>query len=91
VVDAAQAMGEAYTGDGDHLAAAEYYLTAAYVAPDTPAGRRGLVSAARAFTALKQEDAAASAYRKLLAQADLPADVRDTARKELAALRRPAQ
>ena len=91
VVDAAQAMGEAYTGDGDHLAAAEYYLTAAYVAPDTAAGRRGLLSAARAFSALKQEDAAASAYRKLLAQADLPADVRDTARKELAALRRPAQ
>lgn len=91
VLDAAQAMGEAYTGDGDHLAAAEYYLTAAYVAPDTPAGRRGLLSAARAFTALKQEDAAASAYRKLLAQADLPADVRDTARKELAALRRPSQ
>jgi TolA-binding protein len=91
VVDAAQAMGEAYTGGGDHLAAAEYYLTAAYVAPDTAAGRRGLLSAARAFTALKQEDAAASAYRKLLTQADLPADVRDTARKELAALRRPAQ
>jgi TolA-binding protein len=89
VVDAAQAMGEAYSGDGDHLAAAEYYLTAAYVAPDTPAGRRGLLSAARALAAGKQDDAAATAYRKLLAQADLPVDVRDVARKELAGLRRP--
>jgi TolA-binding protein len=89
VVDAAQAMGEAYAGDGDHLAAAEYYLTAAYVAPDTPAGRRGLLSAARALAAGKQDDAAATAYRKLLAQADLPVEVRDAARKELAGLRRP--
>ena len=89
VVDAAQAMGEAYAGEGDLLAAAEYYLTAAYVAPDTPAGRRGLLSAARALAASKQEEAAATAYRKLLAQADLAADVRDTARKELAGLRRP--
>jgi tetratricopeptide (TPR) repeat protein len=89
VVDAAQAMGEAYAGDGDHLAAAEYYLTAAYVAPDTPAGRRGLLSAARALAASKQDEAAATAYRKLLAQADLSPDVRDAARKELAGLRRP--
>jgi TolA-binding protein len=91
VVDAAQAMGEAYTGDGNHLAAAEYYLTAAYVAPDTPTGRRGLLSAARALAAVKQEDAAASAYRKLLGLSELPADLRETARKELAALRRPAR
>jgi TolA-binding protein len=91
VVDAAQAIGDAYTGDGDHLAAAEYYLTAAYVAPDTPAGRRGLLSAARALAALKQDDAAGSAYRKLLAQTDLSPEVRDAARKELAALRRPSQ
>jgi tetratricopeptide (TPR) repeat protein len=91
VADAAQAMGDAYAGDGDHLAAAEYYLTAAYVVPETPAGRRGLLSAARALATLKQDEAAASAYRKLLAQGDLSADVREAARKELAALRRPAQ
>jgi tetratricopeptide (TPR) repeat protein len=89
VVDAAQGIGESYTGDGDHLAAAEYYLTAAYVAPETPGGRRGLLSAARALALSKQDEAAASAYRKLLAQADLPADLRDAARKELAGLRRP--
>ncbi|HXU89036.1 MAG TPA: tetratricopeptide repeat protein [Methylomirabilota bacterium] len=89
VVDAAQAIGETYSGDGDYVAAAEYYLTAAYVAPDTPAGRRGLLSAARALAAAKQSEAAATAYQKLLAQAELPADVRDAARKELAGLRRP--
>jgi tetratricopeptide (TPR) repeat protein len=88
VADAAQAMGEAYTGEGNHLAAAEYYLTAAYVAPDTPAGRRGLLAAARALAASKQDEAATAAYRKLLAQGDLPGDVRDSARKELAALSR---
>jgi TolA-binding protein len=91
VVDAAQGIGEAYTGEGDHLAAAEYYLTAAYVAPETPAARRALLSAARSFAALKLDDVAGSAYRKLLAQADLPAEVRDAARKELAGLGRSAQ
>jgi tetratricopeptide (TPR) repeat protein len=88
-VDAAQAMGESYSGEGNHLAAAEYYLTAAYMAPDTPAGRRGLLSAARALAASKQDEAATAAYRKLLALGDLAPDVRDTARKELAALARP--
>ena len=89
VADAAQGIGESYSGDGDHLAAAEYYLTAAYVAPESPAGRRGLLSAARALALSKQEEASAAAYRKLLAQTELPADVRDVARKELAGLRRP--
>jgi len=88
--EAAQALGDTYAGEGDTLAAVEYYLTAAYVAPDTPLGRRGLLSAARAFAAGKQPEPAAAAYKKLLAQADLPAELRDAARQELAALARPA-
>jgi len=52
-------------------------------------GRRGLLGAARAFAAAKQPEMATTAYKKLLAQSDLPADVRDAARKELAALPRP--
>jgi TolA-binding protein len=88
--EAAQALGDTYAGEGDTLAAVEYYLTAAYVAPDTPVGRRGLLSAARAFAAGKQPEPAAAAYKKLLAQADLPAELRDAARQELAALARPA-
>jgi dihydrofolate reductase len=88
--EAAYAIGETYTGEGDALAAVEYYLSAAYVAPDSAPGRRGLLSAARAFAAAKQPEMAMTAYKKLLAQSDLPADVRDAARKELAALPRPA-
>ncbi len=88
--EAAQALGDTYAGEGDTLAAVEYYLTAAYVAPDTPLGRRGLLSAARAFAAGKQPEPAAAVYKKLLALADLPAELRDAARQELAALARPA-
>lgn len=89
VAEAAQAIGDTYAGEGDAQAAVEYYLTAAYVAPDTPNGRRGLLAAARAFAAARQPEVAATAYRKLLAQADLPLDLREAARAELAALGRP--
>ena len=86
--EAAQAIGDTYAGEGDALAAAEYYLTAAYVAPASPQGRRSLLAAGRAFTSLKQEEAAELAYRKLLAQADLPADLADEARRALRSLGR---
>jgi tetratricopeptide (TPR) repeat protein len=88
--DAAYALGDTYAGN-DPAAAVEYYLTAAYVAPDSPQGRRGLLGAARAYAAAQQPEQASTAYKKLLAQSDLPADVRDAARKELAALPRSAQ
>jgi len=83
VASAAGAIGETYQGEGDQLAAAEYFMTAAYVAPDTPAGRNGLLGAAAAFAALKQNDSAEVVYRKLLAQKDAPADVLEKARKGL--------
>jgi tetratricopeptide (TPR) repeat protein len=86
--EAAQAIGDTYVGEGDALAAAEYYLSAAYAAPTSPHGRHGLLGAARAFASLKQNEAAALAYRKLLTQGDLPADVADAARKGLESLRR---
>ena len=86
--EAAQAIGDTYRAEGDALAAAEYYLTAAYVAPATPHGRRALLEAARTFASLKQEDAAELAYKKLLAQADVPADLLDAARQGLRSLGR---
>jgi TolA-binding protein len=86
--EGAVALGETYQGQGDEAAAIEYFMTAAYVAPDTPAGRRGLLSAARAFAALKQPEAAATVYRRLLAQANIPADFADAARRGLAELGR---
>jgi tetratricopeptide (TPR) repeat protein len=79
--EAAQTMGDAFAGEGDVLAAAEYYLTAAYVAPSSAPGRRGLLGAARAFAALKQPEATATACRKLLTQSDLPSDLATAARQ----------
>jgi TolA-binding protein len=83
VAAAAGAIGETYQGEGDNLTAAEYFMTAAYVLPDSPAGRRGLLGAGASFAALKQNDAAEVVYRKLLAQTGVPAELADTARKGL--------
>jgi TolA-binding protein len=88
VAQAAQVLGSTYQGEGNHQAAAEYFLTAAYLAPESPAGRQAMLEAAKSFAALKQPDSAAIVYRKLLAQAGLPADVADAARQGLAALGR---
>ena len=86
--EAAQAIGETYRGEGDALAAAEYFMTAAYAAPETPVGRKALLAAAQTFAAAKQMDAAAVVYRKLLAQANLPNDIADAARQGLSGLPR---
>jgi Tfp pilus assembly protein PilF len=83
VASAAAGLGEAYQGEGENLAAAEYFMTAAYVAPDTPAGRNGLLGAGACFAALKQNDSAEIVYKKLIAQKDAPADVLEKARKGL--------
>ncbi|MGH7305770.1 MAG: tetratricopeptide repeat protein, partial [Candidatus Rokuibacteriota bacterium] len=83
VASAAGGIGEAFQGEGENLAAAEYFMTAAYVAPDTPAGRSGLLGAGACFVALKQNDSAEIVYKKLIAQKDAPADVLEKARKGL--------
>jgi len=71
---------------GDALTASEYFMTAAYAAPDAPIARKALLAAAQTLAAAKQPDAAAIVYRKLLAQANLPSDIADAARQGLAAL-----
>jgi tetratricopeptide (TPR) repeat protein len=86
VAEAAQAIGETYQGEGDPLAAAEYFMTAAYVAPDTPVARKAMLGAAQSLVAARQPDAAAIVYKKLLAQGNLPPDVAEAARKGLASL-----
>jgi tetratricopeptide (TPR) repeat protein len=88
VLDAALAIGETYQREGEHLAATEYYMTAAYLDPQSSAGRRALLAAGQSFAALKQRDAAAVVYGKLLAQPDVPADLASAARQGLAALGR---
>jgi tetratricopeptide (TPR) repeat protein len=88
VAEAATLVGDSYDGEGDHLAAAEYYMTAAYMAPQTAAGRQALLGAGRAFGALKQPDAAEKVYRRLLNQANLPADMAAAAKRALAEIKR---
>lgn len=84
----AQWLGEVSRGEGDYLAAAEYFMTAAYLAPASPAGRRALLGAAEAFAAINERAAATILYQRLLAQGDLPADVADAARRGLVSLGR---
>ena len=61
-------------------------MTAAYVAPDTLVARKALLSAAQTFAAARQPDAAATVYKKLLAQSNLPSDIADSARQGLTAI-----
>jgi tetratricopeptide (TPR) repeat protein len=86
--EVAVALGETWAAQGDPLNAVEYYMTAAYLEPESLRGRRALLAAGRSFTAAKNPEAAAIVYRKLLAQTGLPADLAETARQALAALRR---
>jgi TolA-binding protein len=84
--EAAFYQGESYREEGKPAEAVEYFMTAAYLAPESPFGRQALLGAAASYVALKQPDSAAIAYNKLLAQADLPADIAKRAREGLAAL-----
>jgi tetratricopeptide (TPR) repeat protein len=84
--EAAHAIGETYRGEGDAFTAAEWFMTAAYTASDTPMAPKALLAAAQSLVAAKQPDAAAIVYRKLLAQANLPADIADAARQGLSAI-----
>lgn len=81
-------LGEAFQGQGDDAAAIEYFMTAAYVAPESTAGRRALLAAGRTFAAQKQPEAANTVYRKLLDQPNVPADLTSAARRGLAELPR---
>ena len=84
--EAAHAIGETYRGEGDALAAAEYFMTAVYAAPDAPIARKALLATAQTLAAAQQAEAAAIAFRKLLAQANVPSDVAEAARQGLASL-----
>jgi TolA-binding protein len=84
--EAAYRLGEGLRGAGRHQEAVESYMTAAYVAPDTPLARRALLGAGQSFTALKQPDSAIIVYKKLLAGKSVEPDVADAAKKGLKAL-----
>ena len=85
-VEAAYRLGEGLRATGRHQQAVESYMTAAYVAPDTPLARRALLGAGQSFTALKQPDSAIIVYKKLLAGKRVDSEVADAAKKGLKAL-----
>ena len=84
--EAAYRLGEGLRGAGRHQQAVESYMTAAYVAPDTPLARRALLGAGQSFTALKQPDSAIIVYKKLLAGKTVEPELADAAKKGLRAL-----
>jgi tetratricopeptide (TPR) repeat protein len=84
--EAAYRLGEGLRGAGRHQQAVESYMTAAYVAPDTPLARRALLGAGQSFTALKQPDSAIVVYKKLLAGKSVEPELADAAKKGLKAL-----
>jgi len=85
-VEAAYRLGEGLRATGRHQQAVDSYMTAAYVAPDTPLARRALLGAGQSFTALKQPDSAIIVYKKLLAGKSVEPDVADAAKQGLKAL-----
>ncbi|PYM27983.1 MAG: hypothetical protein DMD78_01090 [Candidatus Rokuibacteriota bacterium] len=64
--EAAYRLAEGLQAEGEHSAAVEWYLTAAYVAERTPWARRALLGAGRSFTALRDPAQALAAYGKLV-------------------------
>jgi tetratricopeptide (TPR) repeat protein len=88
VPDVAFSIAEMYRNEGRYVDAAEYYMTAAYLAPDSLSGRRGMLAAGQSLAAAKHLDAAAIVYRKLLAQSGVPADLADAARQGLQSIAR---
>ena len=84
--EAAYRLGEGYRGAGQQQAAVEAYMTAAYLAPDSPWARRALAGAGQAFAALKQTDSAVIVYRKLLSGRGVEPELAAAARKGLKAL-----
>ncbi len=84
--EAAYRLGEGLRAAGRHQEAVDAYMTAAYVAPETPLARRALLGAGQSFTALKQPDSAIIVYKKLLAGKSVEPDVADAAKKGLRAL-----
>jgi tetratricopeptide (TPR) repeat protein len=83
---AAFELGEGLRARQQHQDAVEFYMTAAYLGADTPAGRRALLAAGQSFAALRQRDAAEIVYKKLAASKNVEPDLAEAARRELKAL-----
>jgi TolA-binding protein len=84
--EAAYHLGEGLRAAGRNDEAAEAYMTAAYVAPDSVWARRALLGAGLAFAAAKQNGAAVIVYKKLLAASSVEPDLASEARTRLKSL-----
>ena len=86
VAEAAYRLGEGHRGAGQHGDAVQAYMTAAYLGPDTPWGRKALLGAGQSLTALRQTESAVIVYRKLVAASGAEPELVEAARKELKSL-----
>jgi tetratricopeptide (TPR) repeat protein len=84
--EASYRLGEGYRAAAQHAEAVQAYMTAAYLAPDSPWGRKALLGAGQSLAALRQRDSAAIVYRKLVAARDAEPDLVESARAGLTAL-----
>ncbi|MFQ5898161.1 MAG: tetratricopeptide repeat protein [Candidatus Methylomirabilia bacterium] len=84
--EAAFKLGEGLNARGDHKKAVEFYMSAAYLSPDTGWGQRALAGAGRSFVALNKAEAAKIVYRKLLAHPAVQPELARRAKEALAQL-----
>ncbi|MFQ5828629.1 MAG: tetratricopeptide repeat protein, partial [Candidatus Methylomirabilia bacterium] len=84
--EAAFKLGEGLRSKGEPGAAVEFYMTAAYLSPETAWGQRALIGAGQSFAALGQGDAAASVFRKLLTNPRAEPDLAREAEEALSKL-----
>jgi len=87
---AAFTLGEGYRKSGKHDEAVEAYMTAAYIAPDSNWGQRGLLNAGESLQALKRPEAAMTVYKKLLSRPGGDSDLTKAARQALEKLSEPS-
>jgi len=86
VTEAAYRLGEGLRAAGQNEEAAEAYMTAAYLGPDSSWARRALLGAGQSFAALKQSESAVIVYKKLLAASGVEPELAAAARSGLRAL-----
>ncbi|MBI3106177.1 MAG: tetratricopeptide repeat protein [Candidatus Rokubacteria bacterium] len=84
--EAAFRLGDGYRAAAQHQDAVEAYMTAAYLAPDSPWAWRALAGAGQSFAALKQRESAAIVYRKLQSASGVEPELAEAARRGLKAL-----
>jgi hypothetical protein len=61
-------------------------MTAVYLAPDSPWGRKALLGAGQSLASLRQNDSAVIVYRKLVAAKDAEPELVESARTALKSL-----